>query len=447
MYIIGIDIGKNHHEASIVSPEGKQIGHSLRFATTHKGADSLMSFIFNNIGNSSCIFGMEATGHYWYPIYSFLKARGYTIYVINPIQSDSLRKMYIRQTKNDSIDSFLIAEVIRFGQFTTTSMADEKTAKYPGKRGNDICIKIAENVDESDCWDVETYLDAEVVDAQTVTRIEDLRENAFVEFGGTGGLTAAAGIYLTGGTTAAATGSAYTAFLEAAEKEDFNALAYNGADEKTKKLFVNFTKRMREEEGVKFVTVLHDYPAADHEGVISVGTAAELVYWTAGASAGAEVNESLTNAAYDGEYEVDARLKKSDYIKGIRKGQLLFYEEDGTLRVLRDINSFTSFAAAKNSDFSSNRVVRVLDSIANDVANIFSKYYLGKQSNNANGRNLLKAEILAYHEELMKLEAIEGFTADDITVEKGTEKQDVVVYEAIQPVDAMEKLYMKVEVA
>ena len=277
------------------------------------------------------------------------------------------------------------------------------TAKYPGKRGNDICIKIAENVDESDCWDVETYLDAEVVDAQTVTRIEDLRENAFVEFG--------------------------------------------GADEKTKKLFVNFTKRMREEEGVKFVTVLHDYPAADHEGVISVGTAAELVYWTAGASAGAEVNESLTNTAYDGEYEVDAKLKKSDYIKGIRKGQLLFYEEDGTLRVLRDINSFTSFAAAKNSDFSSNRVVRVLDSIANDVANIFSKYYLGKQSNNANGRNLLKAEILAYHEELMKLEAIEGFTADDITVEKGTEKQDVVVYEAIQPVDAMEKLYMKVEVA
>ena len=125
MYIIGIDIGKNHHEASIVSPEGKQIGRSLRFATTHKGADSLMSFIFNNIGNSSCIFGMEATGHYWYPIYSFLKARGYTIYVINPIQSDSLRKMYIRQTKNDSIDSFLIAEVIRFGQFTTTSMADE----------------------------------------------------------------------------------------------------------------------------------------------------------------------------------------------------------------------------------------------------------------------------------------------------------------------------------
>ena len=31
-------------------------------------------------------------------------------------------------------------------------------------------------------------------------------------------------------------------------------------------------------------------------------------------------------------------------------------------------------------------------------------------------------------------------------IEKGAEKQDVVVYESVQPVDAMEKLYMKVEV-
>lgn len=320
-------------------------------------------------------------------------------------------------------------------------------AKHAGKRGNDICVAIVENVDEDGYYDVETYLDTELVDVQTVAKIEELEDNDYVTFSGEGDLTAAAGTYLTGGTTTAVTGSGYTDFLAAAEAEDFNVLAYNGSDETTKKLFVNFTKRMREEEGVKFVTVLHDHVEADHEGVISVGTAAELVYWTAGATAGAEVNESLTNTVYDGEYEVDAKRKKSEYIKGIQAGQFLFYEEDGQLRVLRDINSFTSFAAAKNSDFSSNRVVRVLDSIANDVANLFSKFYLGKQSNNANGRNLLKAEILAYHEELMKIEAIENFTADDIMVEKGTEKQDVVVYESVQPVDAMEKLYMKVEVA
>lgn len=359
---------------------------------------------------------------------------------------------YLSDEMKDMRELFLHAEKVKLYRLNSGEKATVTegnltvTAKYAGTRGNDICVAIVDNVDEEGYYDVETYLETELVDAQTVASIAELEDNEYVTFSGEGELTAAAGVYLAGGTTTAATGSGYTEFLAAAEAEDFNVLAYNGTDETTKKLFGNFTKRMREEEGVKFVTVLYDYAEADHEGVISVGTASELVYWTAGATAGAEVNESLTNTVYDGEYEVDAKLKKSEYIKGIQAGQFLFYEEDGALRVLRDINSFTSFEAAKNSDFSSNRVVRVLDSIANDVANIFSKYYLGKQSNNANGRNLLKAEILAYHEELMKIEAIENFTAEDITVEKGTEKQDVVIYESVQPVDAMEKLYMKVEV-
>lgn len=319
-------------------------------------------------------------------------------------------------------------------------------AKWGGVRGNGLRVAVVPNVDDEEKFDVNTYLDMELVDTQTVAGIAELEDNAYVTFSGEGALQAEACLCLTGGTTAEPTGSAYTDFLEAAEKEDFNVLAYEGSDLVTKKLFVNFTKRMRDEEGVKFVTVLHDYPQADHEGVISVGTAAELVFWTAGAAAGAEVNESLTNTVYDGEYIVDAKRKKSQFIKGIQEGQFLFYEEDGELKVLRDINSFTSFETTKNSDFSSNRVVRVLDSIANDVAGIFSRYYLGKQSNNSNGRNLLKAEILAYHEELQSIEAIENFAADDITVEKGREKQDVVVYESVQPIDAMEKLYMRVEI-
>ncbi len=125
MYIIGIDIGKNNHEASIVDPQGNPIGRSLRFSNTHSGAEKLMQHITKHISNEPCVFGMEATGHYWYSIYSFLKSKHFTVYVINPIQSNSIRSLFIRQTKNDSKDSFLIAEVIRFGQFTTTTLADE----------------------------------------------------------------------------------------------------------------------------------------------------------------------------------------------------------------------------------------------------------------------------------------------------------------------------------
>ncbi len=320
------------------------------------------------------------------------------------------------------------------------------TAKYGGLRGNDIRIVVANAVDGEGQFDVATWIGTEQVDIQTVKKAEELKANAFVTFSGTGELTQTAATPLANGTTTQTDGGAYTKFLAAAEEETFHALVYGGTDETTKKLFVSFTKRLREEEGVKFVTVLHDYTKADNEGVISVGTAKELVYWVGGMQAGAAVNESLTNRKYDGEYVFSAKDSKSNFIKGIQEGKFLFYDDGDAIRVLRDINSFTSFSTEKNSDFSSNRVVRVLDGIANDVARIFSQYYLGKRSNNADGRNLFKAELIAYHEQLLQIEAIENFKAEDITVMQGREKQDVVVLEAVQPTDAMEKLYMQVEV-
>lgn len=126
MYIIGIDIGKNNHEATIIDDTGVIIGKSIKFTNSHNGANKLIEHIYKNIGNQDIVFGLEATGHYWLSLYSFLLEKGYTIYVINPIQSDSFRNLYIRQTKNDTKDSFIIAEVIRFGRFTTTQLTDEK---------------------------------------------------------------------------------------------------------------------------------------------------------------------------------------------------------------------------------------------------------------------------------------------------------------------------------
>ncbi|SHJ43251.1 Transposase [Clostridium cavendishii DSM 21758] len=126
MYIVGIDIGKNNHEATIIDKTGVIIGRSIKFTNSHDGANKLIEQIKKSIGDSNVIFGLEATGHYWLSLYSFLLEKGYVINVINPIQSDSFRNLYIRQTKNDTKDSFIIAEVIRFGRFTTTQLADEK---------------------------------------------------------------------------------------------------------------------------------------------------------------------------------------------------------------------------------------------------------------------------------------------------------------------------------
>lgn len=348
-----------------------------------------------------------------------------------------------------------VAKIFRLnsGEKARATIGEIKiTAKYGGIRGNDIQIVIERNLDDDTVFNVKTYLGKEEVDNQSVKAPMDLKENEFVSFQGEKTFTATSGISLSGGTNKPVDGGSYMIFLDAAEKESFQVLAYPGDDAITKIYIEAFTKRMRNEEGVKFVTVLFDHRMADFEGIISVTNYAEeerqaLVYWTAGACAGAEVNQSLTNRKYDGEYTVLAKYKKSEFEKGIQQGKFMFYEENGEIRVLSDINTFVSYETSKNSDFSSNRVIRVLDSIANDIAGIFSKYYLGKQSNNANGRNLLKTEIIRYHEQLQSIEAIEDFTAEDIIVQQGTGKRDVIIYENVKPTDAMEKVYMMVKVA
>jgi len=64
---------------------------------------------------------MEATGHYWIALYSFLVEKGYTCHVINPIQTDGWRKgVEVRNHKTDQNDSFLIADLICYGDFVGT---------------------------------------------------------------------------------------------------------------------------------------------------------------------------------------------------------------------------------------------------------------------------------------------------------------------------------------
>ena len=126
MLYLGIDIGKNNHEAGLVDEDGAHRGKSLRFSNDQEGFSSLLRFLEQKVGeNEDLCVGMEATGHYWLSLYSFLHGQGFRLHVINPLQSDSFRNFHIRQVKTDSVDCFLIADVIRFGKFSETRLADE----------------------------------------------------------------------------------------------------------------------------------------------------------------------------------------------------------------------------------------------------------------------------------------------------------------------------------
>ena len=126
MFYCGIDIAKYKHEASVIDTNGKAMLDSISFSNDKQGCEKILAvFQKFEISPADVIIGMEATGHYWLSVYAFFLELGYNVKVINPIQSEAFRKMYIRQTKNDSKDSYIIAQIMRFGEYSATSLSDE----------------------------------------------------------------------------------------------------------------------------------------------------------------------------------------------------------------------------------------------------------------------------------------------------------------------------------
>lgn len=126
MFYCGIDIAKHKHEAAVIDQSGKQLDNSISFSNDQNGCEKVVGiFTHNSITADDVIIGMKATGHYWLSVYTYFVEKGYTVKVINPIQSEAFRKMYIRQTKNDSKDSYLIAQIMRFGEYSATAMSEE----------------------------------------------------------------------------------------------------------------------------------------------------------------------------------------------------------------------------------------------------------------------------------------------------------------------------------
>ena len=329
------------------------------------------------------------------------------------------------------------------------------TAVCGGVRGNDITIVVENDVDVENGFIVKTLLENVEQDRQTVITASDLKSNDFVTFKEEE-LQVTAGMPLTGGTDGEGRiVQNYQKFLEKIEKYAFQALGCNTDKKEIVNLFVEFTKRMREENGVKFQTVVYRAENADYEGIISLENKLlnvdeqlfgefSLVYWLTGAVAGCAVQSSLTNKVYDGEYDIDTDYTQRQLQQAVESGKLIFHKVGDKVCILKDNNTLVTLTKQKNKYFQSNQVIRVLDQIGNDIASIFNSKYLGKVQNNYAGRIAFWNDIVDFYSKLQKIEAITDFVSDDVVVEQGDDKESVVVTTYVTPVQSMEKLYMTV---
>ena len=345
------------------------------------------------------------------------------------------------------------------GTKATATISDTTaTAKYPGTYGNRLSFDIEHEGDGSP-YTINTYLDGVIVDSQTVMGWDgSVRDNDYVTFDGDltdGGISTA----LTGGTNGTPTTTAYSDFLNALELQKFDVVIYDGTDATTKTAFADFVKRLSNQEGVKCQAVLSDATNPDNECIINVypqavtltdGTelaASELTWWVGGASAGANVFESLTYAAYPDAVEVDPVLTSSQQEAAINAGKFALISQFDRIQVLTDINSFVTFAVEKGKAFRKNRVIRTIFGLCNDIYKTFATYYIGAVHNDEEGRNSLKAEILNLMNRYQGNRALQNVEADDVTVSAGVDSDAVVIEAYIQPVDSIEKIYINITIS
>lgn len=323
------------------------------------------------------------------------------------------------------------------------------TALYGGTRGNDLKIVIQVNADDTALFDVDTYLGTSKVDSQTVAKAADLVANDYVTFKTNATLAVTAATPLTGGTNGTVNGAAHQNYLDKIESYSYNTMGVVVTDEVTKKLYVAFNKRLRDEMGVKFQLVLHDI-AADYMGVISVKNAvanegwseASLVYWVTGAECGCEVNKSCQNKKYDGSFAVNTSFTQTQLKQCIKNGEFVLHQVNSDVRVLDDINSMVTTTDECGDVFKDNQTIRVIDQLGNDDAVLFNTKYLGVVPNKASGRTSLWSDLKKLREDLQTMGAIENFSDSDLTVEQGDTKKAVLVTGTIEVVNAMGKLYM-----
>lgn len=332
------------------------------------------------------------------------------------------------------------------GNKATTDIA---TAKCSGTRGNDLRIVVAKNIDDDTKYDVSTYLRTKEVDKQTIKQVSELVDNDYVTFT-METLEVTAGKALTGGTNGDVSGEAHQNFLDKLESYQVNAVGCTAKDQSTSNLYVQYVKRLRDEQGIKFQVVLYNN-AANYEGVVNVKNStvedeSALVYWVTGVIAGCEINKSNTNKTYDGEYTINADYTQAQLETSIDNGEFVLHKVGDEIRVLVDINSLVDTTSEKGEVFKSNQTIRVLDQIASDVASVFNSKYLGKIANNEAGRTSLWSDIVTLFKDYQTLQAIENFEDDDISVEIGNDKKSVTINTSVQVINAMEKLYMTVVV-
>lgn len=130
--VVGADIAKKIHVARAVDFRGIELGKDCVFHNDQEGLTKLatwMKELRQAHGKTDIVFGIEPTGHYWFPLAAFLQEQGIQVVVVNPHHVNKTKELEDNsQTKSDYKDAKVIADLIRNGKYSEPKLPTKEYA-------------------------------------------------------------------------------------------------------------------------------------------------------------------------------------------------------------------------------------------------------------------------------------------------------------------------------
>ena len=128
LYTLGIDVAKRRHHATLLDEDGTPVFRNFAVPYSRQGFEQFLAKLADSAEPDAIRVGMEATGHYWMVLFEAMTQARYAVDVINPLVIAARRNITIRGTKTDSVDSFLIALVLRETHVKVCAIATTRSA-------------------------------------------------------------------------------------------------------------------------------------------------------------------------------------------------------------------------------------------------------------------------------------------------------------------------------
>ena len=402
-------------------------------------------------------------GSDWGPDAQFIKISaespdGEIVKLGRSVYDDNDSMLLIRESLKNAITCY--AYIINAGAKATATVEGlTMTAAYGGTRGNDIRVACVANT--AGGFDVTVYLGTEAVETYTkVATVADLlaaSQKKYVVFSAASeeaALTAFAATKLEGGTAGETSNEKVTTFLDKSENIKWNTMCFPVTDSSLHAACIAKIKYLRANVG-KWIQAVIPECDSDHEGIINVTNTvalndgkvlsiAQACAWVAGATAAATKTESNTYKEYEGAVEVVGVKTNEESVLAIQNGEFFFtISEEGKVVVEYDINSLHTFTTEKTSDYAKNRVMRVYDSFAEDLALTFPP---NKYDNDPQGWLVMEGLGRALLQNYFDDGAIQNVDLDnDFYVDQSRSVGDETYFNiGLQAIDSAEKLYFSV---